>query len=69
MSTASDLLQLYIEAEKRILKGQSYEFGGRTLTMANLSEVRRERQGLERRVIQEQQAAKGQRTHSLATFK
>lgn len=33
-------LQLYIEAEERILQGQSYTIGNRTLTRANLSEVR-----------------------------
>lgn len=69
MSTASELLPLYVEAEKKILKGQSYEFGGRTLTMADLSDIRKERERLERRVNAETQAAKGRRTHSLATFK
>lgn len=69
MSTASDLLTLYIEAEKKILKGQSFQFGGRQLTMANLSEIRAEREKLERRVLQEEQALKGRKAHSLATFK
>lgn len=69
MSTASELLELYIEAEKRILKGQSYEFAGRTWTGADLSEIRREREKLERRVFAEKRAAKGRKTHSLATFK
>lgn len=69
MSIASELLDKYVEAEKRILMGQSYEFGGRTWTGANLSEIRRERERLERRVNAEKQAAKGRRTHSLATFK
>ncbi len=71
MSTASELLPLYVEAEKRILKGgQSYEFAGRTWTGgANLSEIRKERERLERRVFAEQRAAKGKRTHSLATFR
>lgn len=68
MSTASELLAEYIAAEKKILKGQSYEFGGRSLTMADLSEIRRERERLERRVNAENQAAKGRRSHSLATF-
>ena len=69
MSTASDLLTLYVEAEKRILKGQSYEFGGRKWSGADLSEIRKERERLERRVFAELQAARGRRTHSLATFK
>ena len=53
----------------RILKGQSYEFGGRKWTGADLSDIRKERERLERRVFAEQQAARGRRTHSLATFK
>lgn len=69
MSTARELLPLYVEAEKRILKGQSYEFAGRTWTGADLSEIRKERERLERRVFAEDQAAKGRRTHSLATFR
>lgn len=69
MSTLTDLLAAYTEAELRILKGQSYEFAGRTWTGANLSEIRRERERLERRVNAEKQAAKGRRSHSLATFK
>lgn len=68
MSTASDLLTLYFEAEKKILKGQTVEFGGRRLTFADLGTVRQEREKLERRVFEEQQAAKGRKTHSLATF-
>ncbi|WP_421921602.1 hypothetical protein [Marinobacter salarius] len=68
MSTASELLELYVEAEKRILKGQRYEFAGRTWTGADLSEIREERERLERRVYVEERAAKGKRTHSLATF-
>lgn len=33
-------LQLYVEAEEKILQGQSYTIGNRTLTRANLPEVR-----------------------------
>lgn len=68
MSTASDLLTLYIEAEKKILKGQTVEFGGRRLTFADLDTIKSEREKLERRVFAEQQAAKGRKTHSVATF-
>ena len=50
MSTASDLLALYLAAEKAILGGQSYRMGDRMLTMADLDVVRRERASLERRV-------------------
>jgi hypothetical protein len=53
MSTASDLLALYLEAEARILRRQSYTIGDRTFTLANLAEVRRERERLEKRVAAE----------------
>jgi hypothetical protein len=50
MSTASDLLALYLAAEAAILQGQSTRMGDRMLTLADLSEVRAERKELERRV-------------------
>ena len=59
MSIASDLLALYVDAEKKILLGQSVALGDRTLTLANLADVRREREKLERRVAAETAAAGG----------
>lgn len=59
MSTASDLLALYLAAEAKILGGQSATLGDRTLTLADLKEVRAERQNLERRVDAENRAASG----------
>jgi hypothetical protein len=53
MSTITDLLAAYVAAELAILGGQSYQVGDRTLTRANLAEVRRERAILERRVTAE----------------
>jgi hypothetical protein len=50
MSTASDLLALYLAAEAKILSGQSTRMGDRMLTMADLSAVVAERRNLERRV-------------------
>lgn len=69
MSTASDLLAAYVAAELAILSRQSYTIGDRTLTLANLGEVRRERAILERRVAAETSAASstGSR-HRLADF-
>lgn len=43
MITTADLLQLYIDAEAKILAGQSVRFGDRQITRADLSEVRKER--------------------------
>lgn len=64
MSTASDLLALYLEAEEKILSGQSHTLGDRSLTLANLAEVQRERRALERRVQNE--ASTSSARHSLA---
>ena len=33
-------LQMYLDAEEKALNGQSYTIGGRTLTRANLKEIR-----------------------------
>lgn len=34
-------LAMYLEAEKTVLTGQSYTIGNRTLTRANLKEIRK----------------------------
>lgn len=70
MSTASDLLALYLAAEAKILAGQSASIGDRSLTLANLAEVRKERQNLERRVDAETRATSGSTgaRHQLADF-
>ena len=34
-------LELYYEAERKVLRGQSYTLGNRQLTRANLAEIRR----------------------------
>jgi hypothetical protein len=66
MSTASDLLALYLAAEAKILAGQSTRMGDRMLTMADLDSVRAERRALERRV---QGEGSGQvARHQLADF-
>ncbi len=69
MSTATDLLAAYIAAELAILQRQSFMIGDRTLTLATLAEVRRERAQLERRVASESVGStnRGAR-HRLADF-
>lgn len=67
MSIASDLLALYVAAEKKILLGQSVSLGDRNLTLANLSEVRAEREKLERRVAGETRQS-GSARYSVADF-
>lgn len=59
MSNATDMLAAYQNAELALLKGQTYRFGDRQLTMANLPEIQAGRREWERRVSQEQQVAAG----------
>jgi hypothetical protein len=70
MSAASDLLALYLAAEAKILAGQEATLGDRRLKLADLAEVRAERQNLERRVEAENRAAAGSvgARHQLADF-
>jgi hypothetical protein len=42
-------LALYVEAEQKILEGQSYSLGGRSLTRADLGAVQKEIERLDRR--------------------
>jgi len=44
LTTAQSMLQFYIDAETKVLKGQSVKHGERTLTKADLSEIRKGRQ-------------------------
>ncbi len=41
LEIAIERLNLYYEAERRVLMGQSYTIGDRQLTRANLAEIRR----------------------------
>lgn len=40
MSTATDMLAAYIAAETAVLGGQAYTIAGRSMTRANLKEIR-----------------------------
>lgn len=69
MTQAQQMLQRYLDAEMAVLDGRSITFGGRTLTMADLDQIRSGRLEWERRVAAEQARAAGRRAgHSLATF-
>lgn len=57
MSTATDMRDAYLAAEQAILSGQSYEFSGRKLTLADLNEIRTGRLEWERRVQAEANSA------------
>ena len=69
MTQAKQMLEKYLEAETAVLEGRSVTFGGRTLTMADLNQIRDDRKEWERRVAAEAAAAGGCRAgYALATF-
>jgi len=70
MSTATDMLARYTEAEQAILLGQSVVWQGRSLTYADLEKIQNGRREWEVRV-QAEQAQDAGRTgarHVLADF-
>lgn len=60
MSATTDMRDAYIAAELAILKGQSYRFGDRILTLANLQEIRAGRREWEQRASVEARLAASQ---------
>lgn len=70
MSEATVMLAAYIAAETSVLSGQSYTMNGRTLTKANLDEIRRGRAEWQSVVRAEQDRAAGRQTgFSVANFR
>lgn len=72
MSTASDMRDLYIQAEQDILRhGQSSAFQGRSLTTADLPSIRAGRQEWETRAAIEAQSSATRRAGpaAVATFR
>ena len=68
-TTAQQMLNEYIDAEKAVLAGRTVTIGGRTLTMVDLIQIREGRQEWERRVNAERIAAQGGNPgYSLASF-
>lgn len=69
MSTAQDMVDLYIAAEKKVLLNQSYTIGNRVLTRANLPEIRKGRQEWEAKLRAEQSGSQGGSSlYSVADF-
>ena len=60
-----DMIDRYVKAEQAVLSGKSYTINNRSLTRADLSDIREGRQGWERRL---QALKSGGRGHSLASF-
>lgn len=65
MFTTQEMIDFYIGAEQAVLMGQTIQHNGKTLTLANLEEIRRGRREWEARKVSEQR--KGRRS-SLAKF-
>lgn len=59
MSTATDMLALYIAAEKKVLTGKVFTLNGRSLTRENLAEIRKGRTEWQSRVNSETSASQG----------
>lgn len=70
MTTAAQMVELYLDAEKELLAGKTTVMNGRTFTMENLQEIRAGRQEWERRAAAEQAAlaGNGRRSPALANF-
>lgn len=68
MTTATEMLNLYIDAEAKVLQGQEVMMNGRKMTRANLTEIRKGRQEWQQRVNAEQQAQRGQSSFAYADF-
>lgn len=67
MTTATDMLQRYIDAEQRVLSGQSVQWGDRQLTLSDIDEIRAGRREWEHRVAAEQRPT-GTRRYARAVF-
>lgn len=62
MSTITDMRDKYLAAEAAILGGQSYRWGDRQLTRADLSMVQAGRREWERKALAEARAAADQQS-------
>lgn len=59
ITQAQKMIELYIDAEIAVLEGKTVQFGGRTLTMENLNQIRDGRKEWERRANAENNRALG----------
>ncbi len=68
LSQANDALDAWIAADLAVAKGQSYSMNGRSLTLANVKEIREQIQYWERRVNAFEQTIKQNQQAALADF-
>ena len=69
MSTATDMLALYIAAEKAVLTNKSYTLNGVSVGRENLPDIRAGRKEWEQKVNSESATTQGGSSlHSVASF-
>ena len=68
LSQANDALDAWIAADLAVAKGQSYSMNGRSLTLANVKEIREQIQYWERRVNAFEQTIQQNQQAALADF-
>lgn len=69
MTTATEMRDLYLAAEKAVLKGKSVSVNGRSMTRENLSEIREGYRYWNQRVASESAASQGgSSSYSLVDF-
>ncbi len=66
MSTASDMVALYLAAETRVLAGKAVTLGGRAVSLEDLAEIRAGRKEWERRLAEEQARTAGVKSTGFA---
>ncbi len=67
--TAAQMAQLYQDAEVAVLAGQAFSVAGRSVTLADLPEIRKGREEWERRARAEVDVQQGRQTgYALAVF-
>ncbi len=68
LTQAQTSLDAWIAADLAVAKGQSYSMNGRTLTLANVKEIREQIQYWERRVSAFEQVSQQNHQAALADF-
>ena len=59
MSTATEMVEIYLQAEKDVLEGKTIQMDGRTMTLEDLDKIRVGRKEWEQRVGSETVVAAG----------
>lgn len=64
-----DMIDLYTKAEKAVLSGQSYSISGRSLTRADIAQIRKGRHEWEQKLASHDMRSRGgTNNHSLASW-